>query len=363
MLDQAYPYLILTGSTIGLVLLYLWQRAREVSRLTLELIRRNEQHQFDTLAFLRNNWDLLSQAGLRGMSWRLDWYGAMIEGSNGKLDGALVEREVRIAEINLQLRIYQSGRRGEQRYFNEALIETLLLLLRTDLSIKVNATNAAFTQMAKLNLFLQHDMKNIGQFIQLMADQISKVPEGKEKQILAHLHQALPLVLQRADRIVRTLTLGQSFPESQRPISLEQKLDQLCRLHGLDFQLAGSATVCLPESLIDNALDNILKNYSDLALRNPQAKPALQFSLHTEGAQAHVGVSADHGAEMTHIERLFEPFWTQDPAGLGIGLYQAKQLIERCGGTLVAGKTGDGRLLFQIMLPRNTGWVRNTSRV
>ncbi len=358
MIEQFYFYFILIGSTIGIVLLVLWHQARYVGRINLALIRLNEQQRYDTPAFLREAWALLSQAGMRGMEWKLDWFGVQVEGKSGKAEGKRVEREIHVSEMKLGITLYLSSKRGEQRYFKETLIETFLLLLRTDMLIKAGANDATFAQMSKLNLFLQHDMKNIAQYIQLMADQLAAVPPGKEQQVLDHLCATAPMIRHRADRIVRTLTARHAAQEPRRTVQLHHELAQLCRLYHLDFTISGAAEVRAPESALESALDNILKNYSDMHLRDRTVKPRVAIAI-VDGVDAvEISITASNTPPATHVERLFEPFWSSDPAGLGIGLYQAKQMLELCGGTLNAQKTASGQLRFQIEIPGNKAGVR-----
>jgi signal transduction histidine kinase len=351
MLEDLYPILIVIGSTIGVVLAYLWRQARGASNVSLALIRLNEQLQFDTPAFLRSAWPLLSQSGLRGISWKLDWFGVPIEGQCGRPGGRSLDKEILVAEMKLNIR-FQQHRHGERRYFDESLIETFLLLLRTDMWIKAGAIDATFAQMSKLSLFLQHDMKNVAQFIQLMADQLAAVPAGKEQQVLDYLRTAAPLIRHRADRIVRTLTAGQSA-ERLRPIQVEDELAQTCSLYRLECTINGAALIHVPENTLDSALDNILKNYADLSVRNQAVKPVLTIDIANDKAAVVITIAADKVPAVTQIERLFEPFWSSDPAGLGIGLYQAKQMLEICGGTVGVNQTATGQLRFLVRLPRD----------
>lgn len=349
MIEDLYPYLILVGVTIGVVLLYLWWQSHRIGHISLELIRLNEQRNFDAPQFLRDAWPLLQQAGLRGIAWRLDWFGMPGEAVHGDTGGRCLAREIAVGEMRLEINLYQGGLRGERRYFNETLIETFLLLLRTDMWIKAGATDATFAQMAKLNLFLQHDMKNIAQFIQLMSDQLTSVPAGREAQVLAHLSSAVPLIRDRADRIVRTLVAGPSGGEHAGELQLRDKLEQLCRLHDLDHVITGSALLRATPSALDNALDNILKNYGDLGARSG-VRPLVSIAIAPTGAGVEIRIHAANVPAPATIERLFEPFWSSDASGLGIGLYQAKQLIESCGGTLAASRMEGSVLLFCVSL-------------
>ena len=101
----------------------------------------------------------------------------------------------------------------------------------------------------------------------------------------------------------------------------------------------------------NNALDNILKNYSDIALREPARPPRLSIELRRDEAEVEILIEAINLEAPADIERLFEPFWTSGAGGLGIGLYQARQMLERCGASLAAHRTGARLLRFRIGLP------------
>ena len=351
-LQQAYLYLILIGSTIGAVLLHLWLQARNVNKAGLMLIRLNEQLNFDAPAFLRAAWIPLSQAGLRGIAWQMDWFGALIEGEAGQLLGRQIRREIQATEMRLNIVFYRRSVRGERDYFDETLMETFLLLLRTDMWIKSGATDATFAQMSKLNLFLQHDMKNIAQFIQLLADQLAEVPPGKEAQVLEHLRIAAPLMRHRADHVVRTLMARQPYLEAAGAVQLRDQIERLCRLHQLDYRIDGDAEVYVPEKNLDSAFDNIFKNYRDLVLRDKVAVPLVKVEITSTPEAVDVVIYADQVVPGIEIERLFEPFWSRDPSGLGIGLYQAKQMLEACNASLSARFDPVGRLQFVAHFPQ-----------
>lgn len=351
MLEQLYPILIVIGATIGVVLAYLWRQARGAGNIGLALIRLNEQLQFDTPAFVQSAWPLLSQSGLRGIAWKLDWFGVPLEGRAGQIGSASTHKEIQVAEMKLSI-TFQQNRHGERRYFDEALIETFLLLLRTDMWIKAGAIDATFSQMSKLTLFLQHDMKNVAQFIQLMADQLAAVPAGKEQQVLDYLRSAAPLIRHRADRIVRTLATGQPHTDPVRTMHICDEMTQMCSLYRLDCTISGSAQVSVPENTLDSALDNVLKNYSDIQLREGGVKPPVSIEISDNDSNVEISIAATNTHPITHMERLFEPFWSSDPAGLGIGLYHAKQMLEICKGTINATQSETGQLKFQIRIEK-----------
>lgn len=351
MIEQVYLYLILIGVTIGAVMAALWYKARKAGRVNLALIRLNEQHAFDAPSFLGGAWALLARSGLRGLAWRLDWFGVVTQGHGGLASGRTTLREIAVGEMSVAVTFFQHEGRGEARYFEEALIETFLLLLRMDLLIKAGTTDAALSHMSRLNLFLQHDMKNIAQFIQLMADQLESVPQGKEQNVLNYLRVATPLIRHRADRIVRTLAVGVAPVEASRRMPLRPLLDQLCGLYGLAHTIEGDADVALSGSALETVLDNILKNYQDLGVHSNIANLIVHIAITERGGLAEITLQAPAAPPVAALERLFEPFWSSTPAGLGVGLYQARHIMESQGGELFVTQAPDQPLRFHVVCP------------
>lgn len=351
MINDIYLYLILTGLTIGLVMLALWRMARRLHSTNLALIRLNEQLNFDALSFLAESWPLLSKSGIDGMAWQMNWFGTPIEWGAGVRTGPPLQRTLQLAEIRLDISLYLQQARGERRYFVELLVETFLMLLHTDLWIKAGSIDAALAQMSRLNLFLQHDMKNVAQFIQLMADQLASTPADKEKKLLDYLRTSAPVIRNRADRIVQALMTRQPHDRSLKTYRLREELERLGQLHRLQCDIQGDAIVEAQEYVLDSVFDNILKNYADLAQHDRNGPSVVAIRIEGNGGLAKVTLESSHPIPTPQIERLFEPFWGKDPAGLGIGLYQAKNLMEQSRGSLTAHKTETGGLQFQVVCP------------
>jgi signal transduction histidine kinase len=61
----------------------------------------------------------------------------------------------------------------------------------------------------------------------------------------------------------------------------------------------------------------------------------------------------DSGPGLTSValERLFEPFYTTKPRGLGLGLSICRSIIEAHGGRLWASANAPRGAVFQFMLP------------
>jgi signal transduction histidine kinase len=61
------------------------------------------------------------------------------------------------------------------------------------------------------------------------------------------------------------------------------------------------------------------------------------------------------GIDESNIERIFEPFYTTKPEGLGMGLSISRTIIQAHGGTLEASNNPEGGATFAFMLPAHQG--------
>ncbi|MEW6277161.1 MAG: HAMP domain-containing sensor histidine kinase [Candidatus Eremiobacterota bacterium] len=103
---------------------------------------------------------------------------------------------------------------------------------------------------------------------------------------------------------------------------------------------------CEPGELVQ-VLTNLLSNARD-------ASPELEVTARQDGAMVEVDVR-DFGSGLPDEvrKRLFEPFFTTKPVGkgTGLGLFLARGIAERAGGSLELAATGPSGSTFRLRLP------------
>lgn len=182
---------------------------------------------------------------------------------------------------------------------------------------------------------------------------------------LAELAVALRQTLEAALRggeIIRRMrgVIGKSGPrrENAQLNDLVAQAIELLRyeLESQGIEIRLQAEERLPEIQVDavqmqQVLVNLMLNAST-ALSHLQSGTRT-LSISTRRRQTHLEITvADNGTgfQIEPIEKIFEPYFTTRPGGLGMGLAISRAIVQDHGGTLTALRVG-GESVFFIQLP------------
>ncbi|MDD5366620.1 MAG: heavy metal sensor histidine kinase [Gallionellaceae bacterium] len=145
---------------------------------------------------------------------------------------------------------------------------------------------------------------------------------------------------------------------SRETVDLAREASELIEFHGIlaeeggiRLQLAGAATVAGDRLMLRRALSNLLAN----AIRHCPAGESVIIRLAADAAGVVVTVENPGRIPAEHLSRLFDRFYTGDPArsaggGLGLGLAIVRSIVEVHGGSIAAASES-GRTRFVIRLP------------
>ncbi|RJG49475.1 XrtA/PEP-CTERM system histidine kinase PrsK [Motilimonas pumila] len=208
----------------------------------------------------------------------------------------------------------------------------------------------AFNQMSA---FLVHDLKNTQAQLSLITSNALKHKHNPEfiDDSLVTIENAVG----RIKKVVEHFKRSQAEPASQQKIALAELLKQVVEL------CAGRQPV--PELVIDadaevHAQQEQLKDILCHLVQNAQeatiASGNVRLSLKRCHQHAQVCVEDDGcGMDQAFIEqRLFTPFdTTKGSAGMGIGVYEAKQFVTVLGGRLTVSSQLDKGSTFTLYLP------------
>jgi hypothetical protein len=354
---------LVAGTTLWLTSLGLARRA-EHYRCGMQALLQLAGRNLEPLDIPLASWPVLEGAGWQSLQWTGDWYGQPVHGELGlpllRVPSMLVTQTFIVTsgdEVQLTLTLLHGAPKGEQRLFANQLAQVFLLLLETRLRERTGALSVALAERARLSLYLQHDMRNMTQWVSWVSADFANANTSEALLAAARRLKAnAPLAHERALRL--NAALGKT-PQADVPcaIDLHHALTQAAGLAGLELTVLGEATAWIAPGALARALDNLLSNlaaewrdgytappHAELAtLEDPEHQPPV--------AQATLSCPLPVDGMGMEPERLFEPFASGRPGGLGLGLYQARKSLRDAGGGITAAIHG-AQLRFILQLPQ-----------
>ena len=363
---------MVAGLTLLITAVVLSHRARRYQRGMQTLLQLSGSH-LELLDLPAAAWPVLQAAGWRTLRWEGDWFGQPVHGSLGEpldLTNAAAEalQWFDVAggtEAHLRVGLLHGVPRGERRLFANHLAQVFVLLLETRLRERTAALSAALAERARLSLYLQHDMRNLAQWVTWVGTDFAQADTPQALMALAQRLQGnAPLVLERAQRLMAALGSDSRAP-TPRSVVLRKALEQAARLAGIEMSITGDATAWIAPELLERALDNLLSNLAADCREGITLPPIASIKApDTQGPGATVLVELfcqlpARGLDLPPA-RLFEPFASGRPGGLGLGLYQARHCLREAGGDLRAAVV-ERQLRFTLLLPQEYEKVDKTA--
>jgi signal transduction histidine kinase len=350
LIETAYIFLISVGVIIICILAYLRLLTNRASRTVLSLIHMNETCNHDLHKFLLNAQSLLINANIEDIFYEIAYLGIRFEKKTNSNKPA-VRQHIERADYDINIGFIPKSASGENRYINSIVFQTILILIETDILIKIKAINEAFYNFSKLQTFIIHDVKNIAQFAQTLSYNLEHTdnPE-RESKLINILKKSVPFLSLRANKILDMLGTGKEkgYPDSQKiEIDIKDLIETLVSMYKLPYEIHGNASIFMEEYLISAIFSNILKNVYDKSLQENNVKSVITIS--NTGTHVKI-IFYDTGSHIELIERIFEPFYTTKKDGLGIGLFQAKSMALSVGGEITPRNIENG-VEFEVIVP------------
>ncbi len=352
--------LMVAGLSIGLALLWLRRLGRLHRQRMDQLLALREALHEDPLGTLARHQGTLARLGLHSIDWQGNWYGAAVSGSAGaKIPGAsaaqgqVLSQHFQYDDMALELRIGLRGLRGERRLFAVQAAEVLFAMLQGALAARQLALVAAVSQRARVGVFLQHDMRNLAQWVQLVADDFAAA--RSDDALLAsarRLRGNAALAASRAQGIMQAL-LNPVLPQILAPgsearwtaLDLGANILQAGEMHQVAIDLEGAATLPWDAQALATVLDNVLGNVSGLSrarLMPAHCRVVIAQEGPADSRVVRVRFETPRLPLEIPLEKLFEPWATSGNVNSGLGLYQARKQAQAAGATLEAARMENG---------------------
>jgi signal transduction histidine kinase len=363
--------LVVAGVSVGMVMLWLRRLGRQHMRRMDSLLALRQQLHDDLLGTLALHQHALAQLGLHNLGWHGSWYGTPVAGGLGNYRpapfGALkhlagheqdlislgaqhLSQSFHYDDISLDFRVGLKGLRGERRLFAIQAAEVLFAMIQGALAARQLALFAAVNQRARVGVFLQHDMRNLAQWVQLVAEDFADAHDDATLMTRARrLRSHAPLAAARAQRMSQALLNPTWQPSVAVPPALEAQHDLAAHLldaaemHGVEISLEGGAAVEWDAQALATVLDNVLGNVSGISrerLLPAHCRVVIDTNLASEMVQ--LRFETPHLPLEIPLEKLFEPWSGSGSVSKGLGLYQSRKQAQQAGGQLFAERLGAG---------------------
>jgi putative PEP-CTERM system histidine kinase len=211
----------------------------------------------------------------------------------------------------------------------------------------------AMAAVSRISTFVIHDLKNLTTSLSLVMDNAEEHignPEFQQDAITTIRNTLVKMksLMQRLKSIPEKITINAAVEDIDR-LSREV-VAEFAKLRPQRINYKGESVF----SRVDgDEIKKIIVNLVQNALDASNEKGTVLVETSKEGDRVHIQVS-DNGSGMTEDfmkNQLFKPFRTTKNAGLGIGLYQCRQIVEALDGKIeVKSHIGKGTI-FTILLP------------
>jgi len=272
-------------------------------------------------------------------------------------DGSTFPMKLEVAEV-------QSG---ESRFFT-GFISDLTERQETQHQLQELQTELArlsrLTAMGEMATTLAHEINQPLSAISNYLQGCSRLLEKAEGENVAKVREALGETTKqtlRAGQIIRQLREFVARGEAEkRPENLSKLIEEASALALVGAQEEGvrtlfrfasnTDTVLVEKIQIQQVLLNLIRNAIE-AMHECDRKELLVTTAAADGGMIEISVAdTGQGLSETIGDRLFQPFVTTKPSGMGVGLSISKRIIEAHGGKMRAEPNPGGGTVFRFTL-------------
>ena len=274
-------------------------------------------------------------------------------------DLARAAEKVAAGDLSQELPVHGKDEVGRlTRSFNEMIVK---LRQNRELEDKVRESQY-LSQLGRLSSGVAHEIRNPLNFIGLAVDHLDALTDGRSPEAGREKEQIVARIKEEIGRlnelVTNFITYGRP-PELQRaPVRIPEIVESVLRMaegRMRDRQIRCSADfregpqVMADPDMMRRAVLNIVVNAID-AMPNGGELDVSAGPREDGGYALEIGDTGT-GIAGEDLERIFEPYFTTKPSGLGLGLVLTRKIVEAHGGKiLVDSQPGKGTRI-SVLLP------------
>jgi putative PEP-CTERM system histidine kinase len=209
-----------------------------------------------------------------------------------------------------------------------------------------------FDAFNRMSAFVVHDLKNIVAQLSLMMKNAKRLHDNPEFQ--KDMLDTVENSLEKMRQLMLQLREGARPPGGVSGVDLvpiASRLEQVARGRGrvLELNVEGRLVTRGHEERIERVLGHVVQNALDAS--GADKRVWLKLARHSGQALVEVGDTGQGMSQEFVRERLFKPFQTTKPSGMGIGAYESFQYLRELGGTISVDSELNRGTIVTILLP------------
>ncbi len=334
MLEFLYPIMIIIGVTSLGVIFYFSVHLKRILK-TLTILLKIQTNSNENIKEYINSIALqLREIGVNDILYKLSYsYSTIIhENTDAKI---LVKDKVEESMVKGYIALHVNINKGEQKILNKLILRIVTMQIINQIYSKINTANESFKNIAKLQTYMVHDLKNILQFFGAMQYNLQNLKNDEQKsRFVDYLQNSTEPINRKVNSILSLLKSHSSLTkESDAEVtSLSLVFKEYSEFYGLKCTVEGDAELFAPRSYIETIADNILGNIYDKAILD--ASITCRIKITKDDDKIYIEIS-DSGEEFKNPNDVCEPFCTTKDEGIGIGMYQVAGAIKLLNGTII----------------------------
>ncbi len=349
-IEDIYPFFLFAGLVIIGVLIYIRYLTRKAIRSILDLFDLNTQLDYDLHRFLPEVLQVLKKINIDDLYYDVLYLDTALVNEK-TVSGNALEKDIERVDYRIKIGIVPRHSRGEQYYLNMIVLEILFFLVEMDALLRIKVIHETFYKFSKLQTFILHDAKNLAQFIEFLSYNVRHLETSeRQERFISYLKETLPAQSRRGAAIISFLQMEKGADvetTDKSTIDIRVLLENLTKHYRLNCTIKGEGSIVAEEYKVISILDNVLRNIYDKSLSEPDLTCHLDIAAAVDNLRI---VIADTGSPVKDNTRLFEPFYSTKREGLGIGLFQAKNIANAMNGDIRFLPQAAGAV-FEIILP------------
>ena len=215
------------------------------------------------------------------------------------------------------------------------------------------AESKQFDAFNRMSAFLVHDLKNVQAQLTLISSNAKKHRDNPE--FVDDAFETIESATARLDRVLTQLRNKTVVETEHKKININELLETVVEQRNIDFPkvelaLEQPIEMFIEQETFSAVISHLIQNAQEATSGDGWVKIKVSFF----DERLNIAI-ADNGCGMSKsfiAERLFKPFdTTKGNAGMGIGVFEAKQFIESLGGSIQVISFEDKGTSFHLSIP------------